>query len=84
MKIPRLVLTAILVSAFGFGANAQNWGCSDEDRESILEDVSVYQTSMKGFKESKDTRYLEEAYPHWKVVVEKCPKHLDVYARQTH
>ena len=62
------------MTAMGFCANAQNWGCSDQERESILEDVSVYQSSMKYFKESKDVRYLEEAYPHWKVVVQKCPK----------
>ena len=74
MKTPRLILTTILVTVFGISANAQNWGCTDEERESILEDVSVYQSSMKYFKESKDARYLEEAYPHWKVVVEKCPK----------
>ena len=74
MKTPRLILTTILVTVFGISANAQNCGCTDEERESILEDVSVYQSSMKYFKESKDARYLEEAYPHWKVVVEKCPK----------
>lgn len=74
MKTPRLVLTAMLVSAMGISASAQNWGCTDEVRETVLEDVSVYQSSMKYFKETKDVRYLEEAYPHWKVVVEKCPK----------
>ena len=75
MKISRFILRGLLITAMGFNANAQqNWGCSDEERESILEDVSVYQSSMKYFKETKDVRYLEEAYPHWKVVVEKCPK----------
>ncbi len=74
MKTPRLILTAILLTSIGISSSAQNWGCTDEERESILEDLSVYQTSMSGFKTSKDPRYLEEAYPHWKVVVEKCPK----------
>ena len=74
MKTPRLLLTAMLIATTGFSASAQNWGCTDEERESVLEDVSVYQSSMKYYKESKDARYLEEAYPHWKVVVEKCPK----------
>lgn len=74
MKTLRFTVVGILMTAMGFCATAQNWGCTDEERESILEDVSVYQSSMKYFKESKDVRYLEEAYPHWKVVVDKCPK----------
>ena len=74
MKTLKFGLLTAVLAMISLGANAQNWGCSDEERESILEDVAVYQSSMKLYKESKDVRYLEEAHPHWKVVVEKCPK----------
>lgn len=74
MKTLKIAIAATLMVGMAVGAKAQDWGCTQEVRESVLEDVSVYQTSMKYYKEKKDPRYLEEAYPHWKVVVEKCPK----------
>ena len=73
-KKSKLVLTGMLMSALTFSVKAQDWGCTEDTRDSILENVSIYQSDMKLFKESKDIRYLEEAYPHWKVVVTKCPK----------
>ena len=47
MKTLKFGLLTAVLAMISLGANAQNWGCSDEERESILEDVAVYQSSMK-------------------------------------
>ena len=74
-KITKTAFVGLLLWATAFCANAQqDWGCTEDIRETILEDASVYQSSMKFFIETHDTRYLEDAYPHWKVVIGNCPK----------
>lgn len=72
----KIQLTLTLALALGLGANAQvrDWGCDEATQQEMLEQVSLYQDNMKQFKASKDVRYLEEAYPQWKQIVEKCPK----------
>ena len=74
MKTIKSLTIGIFLAAFGFPAMAQNWGCSDEVREQMLEPVARYQTAMKQFKDTKDSLNLDRAYPDWKQVVANCPK----------
>lgn len=76
MKKSRIILWGIALSSLALTANAQqpNWGCDAETQQQMMEHVSLYQESMKQYTASKDARYCEEAYPHWKLVVANCPK----------
>ena len=76
MKTIKTLTIGMLLASVGFGASAQmpNWGCSEEVQQQMLEPVSLYQENVKQYKASKDTRYLQEAYPSWKVIVANCPK----------
>lgn len=75
MKKHRIILLGAALFAMGLNSNAQpNWGCDAETQQQMLEHVSLYQESMKQYTASKDARYCEEAYPHWKTIVANCPK----------
>ncbi len=76
MKTIKTLTIGMVLAAAGVGAQAQmpNWGCSEEVQQQMLEPVSLYQENIKQYKASKDTRYLQEAYPFWKTVVANCPK----------
>ena len=76
MKTIKTLTIGIFLTALGLSASAQmkNWGCDDETQQRMLEPVSLYQDAVKQFKATKDSRWLEEAYPYWKQVVANCPK----------
>jgi hypothetical protein len=76
MKTIKSLTIGIFMAAMGTTAMAQlpDWGCSDEVQQQMLEPVSLYQDAIAQYKSSKDTRWLEEAYPYWKQVVANCPK----------
>ena len=74
MKAIKTLTIGIFLAAFGSSAMAQNWGCSEEVQQQMLEPVALYQDAMTQFKKNKDYRWLEEAYPNWKQVVANCPK----------
>ena len=76
MKTIKKLTIGIFFAAMGSTAMAQlpDWGCSDEVQQQMLEPVSLYQDAVKQFKATKDTRWLEEAYPYWQQIVANCPK----------
>ena len=76
MKTIKTLTMGIFLAAMGATATAQlpNWGCSDEVQQQMLEPVSLYQDAIKQYKATKDTRWLEEAYPNWRQIVANCPK----------
>ena len=79
MKTLRTMTIGALLAAAAMPAMAQieKWGCNDATEanpQPIMEAVSLYQENVKQFKASKDTRYLEEAYPQWQTIVANCPK----------
>ncbi len=74
MKTIKKLTIGMLLSAAMLPAAAQNWGCSPEQVEQMMEPVSLYQENVRQYKSTKDVRYLEEAYPYWKAVVATCPK----------
>ena len=76
MKAIKKLTMGLFLTAMGGSAMAQlpNWGCSDEVQQQMLEPVSIYQENVKQYKASKDSRYLEEAYPFWQQIVANCPK----------
>ena len=76
MKTLKKLTMGIGLVALGMTATAQtrNWGCDDEVMQATLESVSLYQEDVKQWKASKDNRYLEDAYPYWKTIVQNCPK----------
>ena len=66
---------ALLVATTGaVNAQTRNWGCTPEVQQDMLATVSLYQSDIKEYKNSKDERYLFEAYPKWKMIVANCPK----------
>lgn len=73
-----LTLGALLVAAaMPVTAQIEKWGCNEEalkNPQAMLEAASLYQENVKQYKASKDMRYLEEAYPHWKTLVANCPR----------
>lgn len=57
-------------------------GCSDDLQEVMREPVALYQDSWKQYTASNDVRYLLDAYPYWKTIVEKCPGNgKNIYTR---
>ena len=76
MKTIKTLTMGIFMAAMGTTAMAQlpNWGCSEEVQQEMMTPVSLYQDAIKQFKATKDTRWLEEAYPNWHQVVANCPK----------
>ena len=57
-------------------------GCPEELQETMREPVALYQENWKQYSNSKDERYLIEAYPYWKIFVEKCPANgKNIYTR---
>lgn len=75
--IRTLSIGLLLAAALPAMAQMEKWDCSDEvmqNPQPMMEAVSLYQENVKQYKASKDTRYLEEAYPQWKTVVNGCPK----------
>lgn len=76
--LKKMTLGMLLVaSALPAAAQMEKWGCSDEvlqDAQPMMEAVSLYQENVKQYKASKDQRYLEEAYPQWRTVVNGCPR----------
>ena len=76
MKTMKKLTMGIGLVALGLSATAQtrDWGCDDEVMQATLESVSLYQEDVKQWKASKDNRYLEDAYPYWKTILQNCPK----------
>ncbi len=76
MKTLKKLTMGIGLVALGLSATAQtrDWGCDDEVMQATLESVSLYQEDVKQWKASKDNRYLEDAYPYWKTILQNCPK----------
>ncbi|MBR6292694.1 MAG: hypothetical protein IKR33_07820 [Bacteroidales bacterium] len=76
MKTLKKLTMGIGLVALGLSATAQtrDWGCDDEVMQATLESVSLYQEDVKQWKASKDNRYLEDAYPYWKAILQNCPK----------
>lgn len=76
MKTIKTLTIGIFLATMGTPIMAQmpNWGCSEEMQQQMLEPVSLYQDAIKQFKATKDSRWLEEAYPYWHQVVTNCPK----------
>ncbi|MBR1766388.1 MAG: hypothetical protein IJ745_05035 [Bacteroidales bacterium] len=76
MKTIKTLTIGILLTAMATTASAQmeDWGCSEDVQQQMLESVSLYQDYTRQYKSSKDTRYLEEAYPFWQKVVANCPR----------
>lgn len=83
MKTARTLAMGIAMAAVALPATAQQIkGCSDELQEEMREPVALYQTYWKQYNDSKDVRYLDETYPYWKTVVEKCPQNSkNLYTR---
>lgn len=70
-----IAMLALLVATMGaVNAQTRNWGCTPEVQQDMLATVSLYQSDIKEYKNSKDERYLFEAYPKWKMIVANCPK----------
>ena len=66
-----------MAAAMPVTAQIEKWGCNEEalkNPQAMLEAASLYQENVKQYKASKDMRYLEEAYPHWKTLVANCPR----------
>ena len=74
MKKIKISLTLALIFSMSANAQIRDWGCDEATQEQMMEPVSLYQDNMKNFKSTKDVRYLEEAYPQWKMIVNSCPK----------
>ena len=76
MKTIKTLTIGIFMAAMGTTAMGQlpDWGCSDEVQQQMLEPVSLYQDAIAQYKSTKDTRWLEEAYPYWQQIVANCPK----------
>lgn len=76
MKTIKTLTIGLFLAAMGAPAMAQqpNWGCSDEVQQEMMAPVSLYQDAVKQYKATKDSRWLEEAYPYWHEIVAKCPK----------
>ncbi len=76
MKTIKTLTIGLFLAAMGSSVVAQqpNWGCSDEVQQEMLAPVSLYQDAVKQYKATKDSRWLEEAYPYWHEIVAKCPK----------
>ncbi|MBR1799378.1 MAG: hypothetical protein IJ761_05710 [Bacteroidales bacterium] len=76
MKTIKTMAVGLMITATALTATAQkrNWGCSEETQQAMLEPVSLYQENVKQYKQTKDSRYYEEAYPYWKTIVANCPK----------
>ncbi|MBP5677099.1 MAG: hypothetical protein J6W88_01225 [Bacteroidales bacterium] len=57
-------------------------GCPADIMEQMIEPFSLYQENWKQYSTTQDNRYLTEAYPYWKVIVEKCPQNgKNIYTR---
>ena len=75
MKTIKTLTIGIFLAAMGTPAMAQyDWGCSEEVQQQMMEPVSLYQDAIAQYKSTKDTRWLEEAYPYWRQIVANCPK----------
>ena len=75
MKTIKKLTIGMLLSAALVPASAQHIkGCPEELQEAMREPVALYQDNWKQYVASNDERYLLEAYPYWKTIVEKCPE----------
>lgn len=75
MKTIKTLTIGILMTAMGSSVMAQQWGCASQAVfEEMQAPVSLYQQYRDQYKSTKDTRYLEEAYPFWRTIVANCPK----------
>ena len=83
MKTIKFLTIAMMIGIATTPAMAQHIkGCPEELQERMREPVALYQDNWKQYNESKDSRYLLEAYPYWKVFVEKCPSNgKNIYTR---
>ncbi|MBQ7279106.1 MAG: hypothetical protein IJR13_00045 [Bacteroidales bacterium] len=71
------IFVILAVAAFltpTVNAQTRDWGCTPEVQQEMLATVSLYQADIKEYKNSKDVRYLFDAYPKWKMIVANCPK----------
>ena len=83
MKTIKKLTIGMLLSAALVPASAQHIkGCPEELQEAMREPVALYQDNWKQYVASNDERYLLEAYPYWKTIVEKCPANgKNIYTR---
>lgn len=83
MKSIRTLTIGIILAATAMPAAAQHIkGCPEELQEAMREPVALYQDNWKQYTASKDERYLLEAYPYWRTVVQKCPSNgKNIYTR---
>lgn len=83
MKSIKTLTIGILLAATAMPAAAQHIkGCPEELQEAMREPVALYQDNWKQYTASNDERYLLEAYPYWKTVVQKCPGNgKNIYTR---
>ena len=71
------IFVILAVAAFltpTVNAQTRDWGCTPEVQQEMLATVSLYQADIKEYKNSKDVRYLFDAYPKWKMIVANCNK----------
>ena len=83
MKSIRTLTIGIILAATAMPAAAQHIkGCPEELQEAMREPVALYQDNWKQYTASKDERYLLEAYPYWRTIVQKCPANgKNIYTR---
>ena len=83
MKSIRTLTIGILLAATAMPAAAQHIkGCPEELQEAMREPVALYQDNWKQYTASNDERYLLEAYPYWRTIVQKCPGNgKNIYTR---
>lgn len=84
MKTIKTLTIGIFLAAMGTTAMAQfspeqldKMGCNEETKNNpqpVMDAVGLYQDAIAQYKSTKDSRWLEEAYPNWQVVVANCPK----------
>ena len=77
MKTIKKLTIAMLLGAAVMPAMAQPTvkGCKNDSLAMVMvEPVSLYQQDINQYKNSKDDRYLLDAYQYWTVVLENCPK----------
>ena len=83
MKTIKKLTIGLLLSAAAMPVMAQHIkGCPEDLQERMREPVALYQDNWKQYTASNDERYLLEAYPYWKTIVEKCPANgKNIYTR---
>lgn len=83
MKTTKRLTLGMMLGLAAMPALAQHIkGCPEELQETMREPVALYQENWKQYTAANDERYLIEAYPYWKIVVDKCPGNgKNIYTR---